>query len=71
MNKKNTISQAFAASLPVLMGYTAMGMAAGILLAGEIQRKDIAFWAFLSSASSISGALQFAMVEWRRSINIC
>ena len=57
-------SKAFTASLPVLMGYTAMGMAAGILLSGTISRSDIVLWAFLSSASSISGALQFAMVDW-------
>ena len=57
-------SKAFTASLPVLMGYTAMGMAAGILLAGTIQRGDIVLWAFLSSMSSISGALQFVMVDW-------
>lgn len=64
MNRKNIFSRAFTASLPVLMGYSAMGMAAGILLAGKIPRPDIALWAFLSSISSISGALQFAMVDW-------
>ena len=64
MNKKSIFSKAFTASLPVMMGYTAMGMAAGILLAGNIPRQDIVFWAFLSSFSSISGALQFAMVDW-------
>ena len=64
MNRKNIFSRAFTASLPVLMGYSAMGMAAGILLAGQIPRPDIALWAFLSSISSISGALQFAMVDW-------
>lgn len=64
MNNKNIFSRAFTASLPVLMGYSAMGMAAGILLAGKIPRPDIALWAFLSSVSSISGALQFAMVDW-------
>ncbi|MBO5667731.1 MAG: AzlC family ABC transporter permease [Lentisphaeria bacterium] len=64
MNRKKIISQAFSASLPVFMGYTAMGMAAGILLAGKIQRPDIVFWAFLSSLTSISGALQFAVVDW-------
>ena len=64
MNKKSIFSKAFTASLPVMMGYTAMGMAAGILLAGKIPRQDIVFWAFLSSFSSISGALQFAMVDW-------
>ena len=64
MTRKRIFYQAFSASLPVLMGYTAMGMAAGILLAGKIERPDIVFWAFLSSLTSISGALQFAIVDW-------
>ena len=64
MLKEKTFAKAFTASLPVLMGYTAMGMAAGLLLAGRVNRPDIALWAFFSSISSISGALQFAMVDW-------
>ena len=46
------------------MGYMAMGMAAGILLAGSIKMKALPFWAFLSSSINISGALQFIMVNW-------
>ncbi|MBE6357761.1 MAG: branched-chain amino acid ABC transporter permease [Lentisphaerae bacterium] len=64
MNNRRILSKAFTASLPVLMGYTAMGMAAGILLAGTIRRDDIMLWAFFSSMTSISGALQFAMADW-------
>ena len=64
MDNIKILKKAFTDSLPVLMGYTAMGMAAGILLAGKIDRPDIVFWAFISSMSSISGALQFAMVDW-------
>lgn len=64
MDNKKIFSKAFTASLPVLMGYSTMGMAAGILLATTIQRQDIVLWAFLSSLTSISGALQFAIVEW-------
>ncbi len=64
MDKKKIFSRAFSASLPVLMGYSTMGMAAGILLSGTIQRSDIVLWAFLSSLTSISGALQFAIVDW-------
>ena len=64
MDKKKIFSGAFSASLPVLMGYPTMGMAAGILLSGTIQRPDIVFWAFISSLTSISGALQFAIVDW-------
>ena len=64
MIHKTTLKAAFTASLPVLTGYLTMGMAAGILLASRIPRPDIALWAFLTSAGSISGALQFALVEW-------
>ncbi len=61
---KRVIRAAFIASLPVLMGYLAMGMAAGILLAGTIHIPDISLWAFLTSFVNISGALQFLLVDW-------
>ena len=64
MIEKRTFKAAFTATLPVLMGYLTMGMAAGILLAGRIPRPDTVFWGFVTSATSISGALQFALVEW-------
>ena len=64
MIKAKTLHSAFVASLPVMMGYLAMGLAAGVLLAGKIPRPDIALWAFLTSATTISGALQFAIVDW-------
>lgn len=63
MNKK-VLKAAFAASLPVLMGYTAMGAAAGILLASAVKFPCVPFWAFVTSAVNVSGALQFIMVEW-------
>lgn len=61
---KRVFKAAFISSLPVLMGYTAMGMAAGILLAGTVKLHTLPFWAFLSSSINISGALQFIMVNW-------
>jgi 4-azaleucine resistance transporter AzlC len=64
MIKNKTLRAAFIASLPVLMGYVAMGLAAGILLSSKIGRPDIAFWALITSATTISGALQFAIVDW-------
>ena len=64
MIKSKTLRAAFVASLPVLMGYVAMGLAAGILLSSKIGRPDIAFWALITSATTISGALQFAIVDW-------
>ena len=67
MNRKPVLKQAFVSSLPVLMGYTAMGFAAGVLLAAKSGIRLPALWAFLTSATSISGALQFMLVDWIRS----
>ena len=66
MNQKPVLKQAFISSLPVLMGYTTMGFAAGVLLAAKSGIRLPAFWAFLTSATSISGALQFMLVDWIR-----
>ena len=64
MKKKNWQS-AFKDTLPVLMGYLAMGAAAGIVLAGALpQLPATPLWGMVSSALSISGALQFIMVGW-------
>ena len=66
MNRKPTLKQAFVSSLPVLMGYTTMGFAAGVLLAAKSGIRLPALWAFLTSSTSISGALQFMLVDWIR-----
>ncbi len=58
---------AFKSSLPVLMGYVTMGMAAGILLTSGNPDICAPVWAFLTSASSISGALQFILAGWIQS----
>lgn len=64
MITKRVFNAAFKASLPVLMGYLAMGMAAGILLAKTVSISHLSFWAFLTSAVNISGAFQFLLVDW-------
>ncbi len=51
----------FQASLPVLLGYLAMGFAAGVLLTSRTGLGCL--WGFLTSATSISGALQFILVD--------
>ena len=66
MNKK-VLKSAWISSLPVLMGYLTMGFAAGILFADRVKLPATGFWAFLSSATSISGALQFLLSEWFQS----
>jgi len=58
------LKSAFISTLPVLMGYLTMGFAAGILFASRVDIPFCGFWAFLSSATSISGALQFLLSEW-------
>ena len=64
MKKKNW-QRAFKDTLPVMMGYLAMGAAAGIVLAGTLPRLPATpLWGSVSSALSISGALQFLMVGW-------
>ena len=64
MKMKNWQS-AFKNTLPVMMGYLAMGAAAGIVLAGTLPRLPaMPLWATFSSTLSISGALQFIMVGW-------
>lgn len=55
---------AFVHSLPVMMGYLAMGMAAGILLAKQVDVPWRPLYAALTSGVCISGALQFLLVDW-------
>lgn len=63
--KKKNWQRAFKDTLPVMMGYLAMGAAAGIVLAGTLPRLPATpLWGSVSSALSISGALQFLMVGW-------
>ncbi len=64
MFTRKVLKSAWISSLPVLMGYLTMGFAAGVLFAGRIRVPGVSFWAFLTSATSISGALQFLMSEW-------
>ncbi len=59
--------KAFADSLPVLMGYSAMGFAAGVLLAVDGGLTFSPLWAGVSSAVFVSGPLQYLFVDWVRS----
>lgn len=66
MKKKNWQS-AFKDTLPVMMGYLAMGAAAGVVLAGAVKELPcLPLWGSFSSALSISGALQFMLAAWIR-----
>ena len=53
-------------SLPVLMGYVAMGFAAGVLLSTRGETENPVCWGILSSMTSISGTLQFLFPGWFR-----
>ena len=59
---KNLLKRAFLDSLPVLMGYSTMGFAAGVLLGARGNVPFSPIWGFLSSASFVSGTLSFAIV---------
>lgn len=53
-------------SLPVLMGYVAMGFAAGVLLSTRGGTDNPVCWGILTSMTSISGTLQFLFPGWFR-----
>ena len=61
---RKTAKSAFITSLPVLMGYSTMGAAFGILLG---QSGFGPAWALLMSVTIFSGSLQFAAVDILRS----
>ena len=56
--------RAFKDSIPVLMGYSTMGFASGLLLAvgGAISWSPL--WAAATSAAFVSGPLQYIFVDW-------
>lgn len=56
--------RAFRDSLPVLMGYSAMGFAAGVLLAVHGGIRFSALWAAITSFLFVSGPLQYLFVDW-------
>ena len=58
--------RALASSLPVMMGYVAMGFAAGVLLTTRGETGHPVFWGILTSTTSISGTLQFLFPGWFR-----
>lgn len=57
---KKTLLASFKVSLPVLMGYSTMGMAFGILMVTDTQFGPL--WVLLLSITQESGSLQFAAV---------
>jgi 4-azaleucine resistance transporter AzlC len=58
--------RAFRDSIPVLMGYSTMGFAAGVLLAVEGTIAWSPAWAAATSAAFVSGPLQYILVDWMR-----
>lgn len=55
---------AFVDSVPVLMGYSTMGFAAGMLLAVQGEIAWAPFWGMVTSAAFESGPLQYLLVDW-------
>jgi 4-azaleucine resistance transporter AzlC len=60
------LRKAFSDSIPVMAGYGTMGFAAGVLLSVHGAIPVPAFWGALSSATFISGPLQYLFVDWVR-----
>ena len=58
--------RALVSSLPVMMGYIAMGFAAGVLLSTRSGVEYPALWGIFTAMTSISGTLQFLFPEWFR-----
>ena len=66
-DKSNVVfKKAFSDSVPVMAGYGTMGFAAGVLLSVHGGVSMPALWAALSSATFISGPLQYLFVDWVR-----
>ena len=63
-SSRSVLKRAFTDSVPVLMGYAAMGFAAGVLLAMHGNCRFPALWGAASAASSISGTVQFLIPGW-------
>ena len=65
MTRKHYIFlKAFKASLPILMGYGAMGFAAGVVFSASSGVEHPALWSGAIGASCLSGTLQFAIGDW-------
>ncbi len=56
--------RALISSLPVMMGYIAMGFAAGVLLSTQGGTAHPVGWGILTAMTSISGTLQFLFPGW-------
>ena len=66
-DKSNAVfKKAFSDSVPVMAGYGTMGFAACVLLSVHVGVSMPALWAALSSATFISGPLQYLFVDWVR-----
>ena len=63
---RKTLSAAFKVSIPVLMGYSTMGMAFGILMVTDTQFGPL--WVLLLSITQESGSLQFASVGMMKTL---
>ena len=60
--RRAILRRAFVDSLPVLMGYSTMGLVAGVLLAAKGDLALSPLWAFLSAALWVTGTMSIAGV---------
>ena len=66
IKKVSVFRKALSDSVPVMAGYGTMGFASGVLLAVHGGISMPALWAAISSATFISGPLQYLFVDWVR-----
>ena len=60
--RRAIVRRAFISSLPVLMGYTTMGFAAGVLFAVQVHAPCAPVWSFFLAALLVSGTMSFSVV---------
>lgn len=62
--RRYIFAKAFKASLPILMGYGTMGIAAGVVFAATSGVRNPAVWSGLIGATCVSGTLHFMIGDW-------
>lgn len=61
--RRRIVRAAFVASLPILLGYTTMGFAAGVMMGVSANVPCPAFWSGFLALASVSGTLSFVIPD--------
>jgi len=60
--RRSALKRSFVDTLPVMMGYVTMGLAAGVLFAAKVDLPLVPLYSAVLAASCLSGTLSFAIV---------